>query len=93
MWPEETRCYYCFPLPCNLQSAEIAGFIVVVMDVVQLDMFGLHAVVVNFRFPLPYVLQKRWREGATCRFVLSCIVSLFDLSYSLIVIYFPLRFP
>jgi len=42
----------------------------------------------------PYVPQKRWREGgAKCMFVLSCIVSLFDLSYSLIVIYFLLRFP
>lgn len=61
MWPEETRCDYCFPLPCNLQSAEIAGCIVVVMHVVQLDMPGLCAVVVNFLFP--YVPLKRWRGG------------------------------
>jgi hypothetical protein len=35
----------------------------------------------------PYVPQKRWKEGAKCIFVLTCIVSLFDLSCSFIVIF------
>ena len=72
MWPEETRCYYCFPLPCNLQSAEIAGFIVVVMDIVQLDMLGLHAVVVNFRFPFPLRSPKEVERGGGEMYV--CVI-------------------
>lgn len=79
---------YCFPLPRNLQSAEIASFIVVVMDSVQHDTLGLHAVVVNFRFPfLSLSPEEMEGEGAKCVFVLSYIVPLFDLSYSLIVMF------
>ena len=41
----------------------MTGFIVVVMDVVQLDMSGLHAVVVNFRFPFPLPSPKEVERG------------------------------